>query len=260
MIKKNILLDDIGRFTFTFDSEVERFTFFIMNTSGDYLDENCTWNTDKNLFEMQPMYPYRKNTGEIRFIINSQIIQYLNNLRNQVFTLEFLADDEPFALTVRCSGTFETDDLLVLHEKHEFNLGEGGKYEVLLREGEASALNYDADGTDAGTASDVREKVPGTGAASTGSDTEISDGDCEEAEIRSAGIEDSTEVSCSQTEDTVASPAGVKAESGDIRFLKIKVLPDNPEKKSRTGYILKVILWMVFLITILLIIYYTIVL
>ena len=74
---KNIQLDDRGRFTYTFDSEVERFTFFIMNTSGDYLDENCTWNADKNLFEMQPLYPYRKNTGEIRFTINSRIIQYL---------------------------------------------------------------------------------------------------------------------------------------------------------------------------------------
>ena len=40
MIMKNIQLDDRGRFTYTFDSEVERFTFFIMNTSGDYLDEN----------------------------------------------------------------------------------------------------------------------------------------------------------------------------------------------------------------------------
>ena len=35
---------------------------------------------------------------------------------------------------------------------------------------------------------------------------------------------------------------------------------DNPEKKSRTGYILKAILWMVFLITVLLVIYCAIIL
>ena len=270
MIMKNIQLDDRGRFTYTFDSEVERFTFFIMNTSGDYLDENCTWNADKNLFEMQPLYPYRKNTGEIRFTINSRIIQYLNNLRNQVFRLEFMADARPFARAVRSAGTFTTDDLPVLHDKYEFNLAEGGKYEVLLPEGDESSLNYADDGAGTGITSDSREEVRGTGdisaasAVSSGSDTgdteEISAGDCEDTELRTAGIEDASEVICPQPENTAGSPAGVKAESGDIRFLKIKVPPDNPEKKSRTGYILKAILWMVFLITVLLVIYCAIIL
>lgn len=270
MIMKNILLDDRGRFTYTFDSEVERFTFFIMNTSGDYLDENCTWNADKNLFEMQPLYPYRKNTGEIRFTINSRIIQYLNNLRDQAFRLEFMADARPFARTVRSAGTFTTDDLPVLHDKYEFNLAEGGKYEVLLPEGDEFSLHYAADRTGAGTVSDGCKEVPEKGDVSvssavfSGSDTgdteEISTGDCEDTELRTAGIEDAAEVICPQTENAAGTPAGVKAESGDIRFLKIKMAPDNPGKKSRTGYILKAILWMVFLVTVLLVIYCAIIL
>ena len=260
MIKKNILLDDIGRFTFTFDSEVERFTFFIMNTSGDYLDENCTWNADKNLFEMQPLYPYRKNTGEIRFTINSRIIQYLNNLRDQAFRAEFMADGEPFARTVRSSGTFAVNELPVLHDKYEFTLAEGGKYEAPLDEQDASSVDFTGEESlnssefGCGPAGATGEFTEASTGADAGSSEDISSGDSEDA-----GTEKPVEDTIPPVESGESSLSGNGSESGDIRFLKIKMEPEIPENKSRAGYLLKGSMWIAFLIAVLLLIYFVIV-